>query len=104
MPAASEGETCDGDWPGVAGREDDPVELATEGGYQDCEETSWGRGWACCSCEPLQRKHDWESRVLGKTMCKPCNNAMAFGSTITVKISASILFLDKTHKIWGIII
>lgn len=71
MPAASDGETCDvecgrsaGLWVlklpeeltlGVAGREE-PVELTTEGGYHESVEISSGRGWACCSWEPLYIK------------------------------------------------
>jgi hypothetical protein len=59
IPAASAGETCDGDCgrsvglcelklleevlPGVPGREE-LGELSTEGGYQDCGEPSCGRG------------------------------------------------------------
>lgn len=68
MPAASAGETCDGDWGrseglcrlkllevlllGVEGREE-LGEVTTDGGYQDCPEISCGRGWGCCSCDPL---------------------------------------------------
>lgn len=64
MPEASEGETCDVVCeerlklpeellPGVEGRED-VGELIADGGYHDCEELSWGRAWACWSCDPLK--------------------------------------------------
>ena len=68
MPAASEGETWDGDCGrsaglcrlklveelllGVSGREE-LGELCKDGGYHEFVGISCGSGWACCSWDPL---------------------------------------------------